>query len=122
MTRMMGKDPVTKYALQIGRKTMKFEKIPGEKLIGYFCVRSISVITFQKIAAAPAAVLISPAQEFPVNPTRIAVLRLRICFLINAPLLISTASEKSVQKVELSIRTHPAAVQLAAADWQATLG
>ena len=101
---------------------MKFEKIPGEKLIGYFCVRSINVITFQKIAAAPAAVLISPAQEFPVNPTRIAVLRLRICFLINAPLLISTASEKSVQKVGLLIRTHPAAVQLAAADWQATLG
>ena len=101
---------------------MKCEKIPGEKLIGYFCVRSIRVITLQGLAGVPFVVRICVAQALPVNPTRIAVLRLRICFLISAPLLISTASEKSVQKVGLLIRTHPAAVQLAAADWQATLG
>ena len=57
------------------------------------------VITRQLLACAPVFVLISGAQTELANPTRMLVLRLRNRLEINAPLLLCTAGEKSVQKV-----------------------
>ena len=82
--------------------------------MGYFCVKSIRVITLHRVADAAAALRITVAQLPPVNPTRMAVLRLRVRFLISAPLLICTAIEKSVQKLGSLIKVHPVPVQAAA--------
>ena len=64
--------------------------VPGDELIGYFCVRSIRVAIRQPPGPAPELVLISSAQSPFAYPITIFVLRLTVLLAINEPLLIST--------------------------------